>query len=1191
MILFSSYEDYCLGFKDKRKKEYAQLMYLSRCWLNSISEKLSRGKGYFGTDEFSFGTFDFGKDALSVIISSAEDAAAFIARNLRTKIVRENTLVPIYQVREINSAGMNWISRRTGRTIKEKLSGRTTVMGVSKRVSIDTGENRLFAEFLRRVCELIDIKHSCLPQELYSGEEAEFSRIYTRFLNSEAREITRWENLPPNNTLLSDRYYRQIWNAWTRLRSLDELIADDSEDFDRVLTTIVFWKIFSTASEFYSFPQTPVMFDYDCFTVKPVTDSLFGISPDKEQIALSFTDNSIRVSVNNENFDVDISDNNITVFQDEEIVFSETITAADFETEMRELIHLMGLCGTPAIRKVEPVNADCVITSPFSDTPYYSADNSIPTRIDIRFAAQSFIFGEDSYTLSLAQSEVLCADNTERFLSLLNYRNDSEANMLFSFFKDRINSKQLCFLFPDALNEFELTPIKRAARMNFSIIETLPQSIGAVIGCENTPWFSENYNDNTLLLVVDIVDTNLTITPIKGIAEKSLGSGRPPIIWERFPTVTYSIFDIAQDEAERFFRLSDSCRSTPLLHNGEWTTLDNSGKPIDIENCLNDYISTHSGITEKKRIKVISLTNRLEPLSEKYSAVNVTMEECVTGFQKVLQHAQRYKKTLWRDHLPDLSIKQTLSKFNLVKDQTIEPLNNEEIKIELSNRFTLPAGRDLYSFELVQENSAENMKYCAVLEKSGVFPLKEPVECRLTMKYKYGADNPYTLIFSPTDSQAAGFSSVTAQWRRDNADDSFCDSVYPEFPQPVGIDDLHSYPCKARHGAPADLFEWAQGSIFPKPNYCCHVTNYENWKLDKNGNWYFFAGIYIDGIYTDVQFYDNDRIIRNSITPRGIDIFFNVFSVKRDEHTFYRASNICIDKDSYIEDTLQNSKYLSSCKFTSITFPLSIILAGGRSVDATGFPQEFTQAVRENIGLVWEAYKQNDKVDEKHKSKLLSVLCLLYEEMDDEFYETLINLVENSKKGYLNSNIGYAVGACKTENQKGLFEQIARLFTEQSGKGANMLSRALWRNPDMIFNADTKTLFNCLKQAIKMVEWLAKACKKGHEAIMRCIKYNSITSCLEIILAMFRLREVDDIEVKKQLRCNSPLIDDLRESLYKIADSHDEAMFKYIRRHTYIRLEKSGKSELPELLYALMLYSAGNLDGDTIKISGISDDE
>ena len=72
---------------------------------------------------FTSGFNRLGKqDGVSKIITEVDSAVRHIAGNMRENIIRENVKLPVYQVKEINSYGLNWLSRRPGRTIKEKIS-------------------------------------------------------------------------------------------------------------------------------------------------------------------------------------------------------------------------------------------------------------------------------------------------------------------------------------------------------------------------------------------------------------------------------------------------------------------------------------------------------------------------------------------------------------------------------------------------------------------------------------------------------------------------------------------------------------------------------------------------------------------------------------------------------------------------------------------------------------------------------------------------------------------------------------------------------------------------------------------------------------------------------------------------------------------------------------------------------------
>ena len=121
-------------------------------------------------------------------------------------------------------------------------------------------------------------------------------------------------------------------------------------------------------------------------------------------------------------------------------------------------------------------------------------------------------------------------------------------------------------------------------------------------------------------------------------------------------------------------------------------------------------------------------------------------------------------KALWRDHLPELAIKQLYGKFSLVSNETVIPEFNVEKKIDIPKTFTLSKGRLSYHFELVQSDANSKVSYEAVV-KHPAFPLKEDTECRLDMTYQYGAEEPYKLLFIPI-SKETPFIEAKVSWER-----------------------------------------------------------------------------------------------------------------------------------------------------------------------------------------------------------------------------------------------------------------------------------------------------------------------------------------------------------------------------------------------------------------------------------------
>ena len=122
--LLDSYEAYCSAFKESKKE--AQELQILRSWFSTQLKNCARiapGRSYIGLDQLTpVDQIDASWDALTYITDSAREAFSRIASNMRETVLRENILMPVYKVKEINSAGMIWLCRQPGRTKKEKLS-------------------------------------------------------------------------------------------------------------------------------------------------------------------------------------------------------------------------------------------------------------------------------------------------------------------------------------------------------------------------------------------------------------------------------------------------------------------------------------------------------------------------------------------------------------------------------------------------------------------------------------------------------------------------------------------------------------------------------------------------------------------------------------------------------------------------------------------------------------------------------------------------------------------------------------------------------------------------------------------------------------------------------------------------------------------------------------------------------------
>ena len=209
------------------------------------------------------------KDRVYRIACHVKEAVGAISENMRHKILREHAMVPIYAAREIDGTCVQWLSRRPGRTIREKVSGKPYVKAVRRRTSLDTSENRLLKAFLSRFEQILVERQFALEAESEKTCE-EFLAFLHRWSRSQAAaEIGTWGNLPPNNTLLQDKFYRKAWDGWIWCQSVDESICADCKRIKKDLLTVIYWNFISMLHQTARFRtvQQPLDIDYENFSI------------------------------------------------------------------------------------------------------------------------------------------------------------------------------------------------------------------------------------------------------------------------------------------------------------------------------------------------------------------------------------------------------------------------------------------------------------------------------------------------------------------------------------------------------------------------------------------------------------------------------------------------------------------------------------------------------------------------------------------------------------------------------------------------------------------------------------------------------------------------------------------------------------------------------------------------------------
>lgn len=184
-------------------------------------------------------------------------AAEFLAEPLRhilhhgrSKIVREHVLQPPHRLREMDAACVNWLGRMPGRTVREKLAGRTSALGVVRAFSLDTHENRVVRRVAQVLGDWIAWRLEAITTGAYDEDAAVRGTLelchelcVEDFPSSPLASVPLSLTPEANNVLLRDRNYSRVWRAWLSLRGLLAELPWLWRDCEARFRTAFFWAL------------------------------------------------------------------------------------------------------------------------------------------------------------------------------------------------------------------------------------------------------------------------------------------------------------------------------------------------------------------------------------------------------------------------------------------------------------------------------------------------------------------------------------------------------------------------------------------------------------------------------------------------------------------------------------------------------------------------------------------------------------------------------------------------------------------------------------------------------------------------------------------------------------------------------------------------------------------------------------
>lgn len=1002
----------------------------------------------------------------------------YLLESPRNEIIRSHERMNIYQAREIDSAGIMEISRRPGRTVKEKVAVKPTILAVKREQGADTLENRLLKKYLIRLVNVLDERQKCFDE--LENEDSTLSRLYSvirRWLKSEeADRIGKWQNLPPNNILLHDKNYRKIWRGWQFLLDLDEMVLNDWNNIDRLLSVYIFWKTLSILQGKGSkILQSPLKFDYNKFEICNIPfESANCVRVEAEEYALEINSNKITVipkegkeHIIEIQFDKLIIENKVmpgalVTLSDADNVSLKLANSIDKISENRTIP-----AGFEEEQKYTAIN--------FSEFPYKSVSVSNTDNFESRDFSTSLIrqfwtanTGTDWINLETSNSPASYSERVNDIkIETVSFEDvffDSEEHMLseeklssaaydfMNSIRDFYNTNTLYYLLPDYLEDFSLSRIRSTANTVFPNANPVPSSIGTVFAFHKNEEFKDlSLSEDDFAFVIEKSNDNsvFSITPIQAKTTFELNN-------------------------QKVLKLSDY---SEIPYGIRWehhpSVIIENYNPSKVMDYIKSTVSETEGIEKAGKIVIISGQKsiehaRLELPADNWFFFNKSFE--ASDGAAFCAHIQEMVKEIpmWSEHLPVLQMTYLKngkrSGSNLTYCKTVLPIRGQRQRIDIPEKFILNKNVKTYHFRLSRggEGAVNSLRYEACLSNSA-FPLKKNTECKLEMYYIYGEEHPFELYFVPVNSSELIRAKV--EWRKID-ENAF---PVPNFPPIRSWSEFvnwnDGYTAESR-----DLADWQMKnfnrikSIFDfienRPNelhrYTCRVPSETSFEKDNHGFFFSvsiaqneYAKVYKAQLHSFTEKIRIDNLISFSLNTKREPLIKDVNKVYR---TFGVTPGI----------TLSNKQITSFGR--SLRFPAIQIWNSSLSVhERKDVPERFTNAV-DNAKKVIEVLLNNDNICQQSLlwDELLLQTCFMHKDaieitskwLDINFFEELD--FENTHWRVLEQQlfeVAYFIGNAETDKQKEFFDWLLAVNIENEyliSFKLQALCISLWRGENLL---------------------------------------------------------------------------------------------------------------------------------------------
>lgn len=165
-------------------------------------------------------------DDLMQMVSFCGNQLMNVVKEPRHNLVKVDRMVRPERAREIGYKTISWLGKQPGKTVREKMAGKQSLLTQKKGYSYDIKENQvamaLYKQLMRRVTDRVN---NGIKKNAYDNtgntQMNQMLRIKKLLRESPLKEVVGKNHTQANNVLLSDKNYSVLWRAYMDMSRYD----------------------------------------------------------------------------------------------------------------------------------------------------------------------------------------------------------------------------------------------------------------------------------------------------------------------------------------------------------------------------------------------------------------------------------------------------------------------------------------------------------------------------------------------------------------------------------------------------------------------------------------------------------------------------------------------------------------------------------------------------------------------------------------------------------------------------------------------------------------------------------------------------------------------------------------------------------------------------------------------------------